>query len=165
MARLMRLGIASSGSGERKISDTRSSMSTDYAYSATPSKKTRDGMVFVSLRQRRRDIGVHEIVAFEQKGLARRARQGVSEAIAEIQPRWVAAAPAKVAICLTGDPRLNFGNSFDDQLRLLDEIVKTAAGDRITAAVDDDCSFDEAGGRDAATGSRLDGLGASRPLG
>jgi hypothetical protein len=42
-----------------------------------------DGLI-VYLRQRRRDVGAHEIVALEQQRLARRARQGVSEAIAEI---------------------------------------------------------------------------------
>jgi hypothetical protein len=31
-----------------------------------------------------RDVGAYEIVALEQQRLARRARQGVSEAIAEI---------------------------------------------------------------------------------
>jgi hypothetical protein len=41
-----------------------------------------DGLI-VYLRQRRRDVGAHEIVALEQR-LARRAREGVSEAIAEI---------------------------------------------------------------------------------
>jgi hypothetical protein len=42
-----------------------------------------DGLI-VYLRQRRCDVGVHKIVALEQQRLARRARQGVSEAITEI---------------------------------------------------------------------------------
>ena len=41
------------------------------------------------------------------------------------------AAQAKIAICLARYPRLGLGNRFDDQLRLLDEIVKAAAGDRV----------------------------------
>ncbi len=93
----------------------------------------------------RLNVGVGEIVPFEQQRLTCRTRQGISKAIAEIQPRRVAAAPAKVAIVFAGDPCLDLGYDFDDQLRLLDEVVKTAAGDRITASVYDDCSFEKIG--------------------
>ena len=62
------------------------------------------------------------------------------------------AAPAKIAICLARYPRLDLGNRFDDQLRLLDEIVKAAAGDRVPASVNDDCGFDKIRSRNAAMG-------------
>src|SRR5262249_4910030 len=65
----------------------------------------------------------------EQQRLSCRARQGISKAVAEIQPRRVTAAPAEVAIGFARDPRLDFGDRFDDQLRLVDEVIKTAAGD------------------------------------
>ena len=121
--------------------------------------------LIVYLRQRRCDVGVHKIVAFEQKRLAHCVRQGVSEAVAEIQPRRVTAAPAKIAICLARYPRLDLGNRFDDQLRLLDEIVIAAAGDRVPTSVNDDCAFDKIRSRNAAMGSCLNGFGAGRRLG
>jgi hypothetical protein len=77
----------------------------------------------------------------------------------------VTAAPAKIAISLARYPRLDLGNRFDGQLRLLDEIVKAAAGDRVPASVDDDCGFDKIRSRNAAMGSCLDGFGAGRRLG
>jgi hypothetical protein len=108
---------------------------------------------------------VHEIVPLEQRRLARRTRQGVSKAVAEIQPCRVTAAPAKIAICLARYLRLDLGNRFDDQLRLLDEIVKAAAGDRVPASINDDCAFDKIRSRNAALGSCLNGFGAGRRLG
>ena len=52
------------------------------------------------LGERRRDIGVAEILAVEQQGLADRTRQGIGKAIAEIEPRRMAAAAAVIAIGL-----------------------------------------------------------------
>jgi hypothetical protein len=77
----------------------------------------------------------------------------------------VTAAPAKIAMCLARYSRLDLGNRFDDQLRLLDEIVKAAAGDRVPASVNDDCGFDKICSGNAAMGSCLNGFGAGRCLG
>ena len=43
------------------------------------------------------------------------------------------AAPAKIAICLARYPRLDLGNRFDDQLRLLDEITASMASAQAAA--------------------------------
>ena len=75
------------------------------------------------------------------------------------------AAAAKIAICLARDPCLDLGNRFDDQLRLLDEIVKAAAGDRVPASVNDDCGFDKIRSRNAAMGSCLNGFGQAAASG
>ena len=96
------------------------------------------------------------------KRLASHKCEGISEAVAKVQPGRMPAASAKVAVGLAGDPCLRLGNGFDDQLRLIGEIVKTAAGDGITASVDDDRGFEEAGGRHSAMGSGLDGSCISR---
>jgi hypothetical protein len=46
----------------------------------------------------------------------------------------VTAAPAKIAICLARYPRLELGNRFDDQLRLLDEIAVSMASAQAAAS-------------------------------
>jgi hypothetical protein len=53
---------------------------------------------------------VAEIIAFEQQGLAGGAGQGIGEAIAEIQPRRMATAPAVITVCLAGYLRLRLAD-------------------------------------------------------
>src|SRR5215469_11253454 len=99
------------------------------------------------------------------KRLASHTCEGISEAVAKVQPGRMPAASAKVAVGLAGDPCLRLGNCFDDQLRLIGEIVKAAASDGITASVDDDRGFEETGSGHAAMVSGLDGSCVSRRLG
>ena len=47
-----------------------------------------------------------EVVAFEQQRLADTLRQCVGEAVAEVQLRWVAAAPTEVPVRGPGPPEL-----------------------------------------------------------
>jgi hypothetical protein len=68
-------------------------------------------------------------------------------------------------ICVAGDPAWISVKRFDHQLRRSDEIVKSAAGDRVPASVNDDCGFDKIRSRNAAMGSCLNGFGAGRRLG
>jgi hypothetical protein len=91
---------------------------------------------------------VSEIGTFEQQGFAPCSREGIGETIPEIYSRSVPAAPAEIPIGFARDPRLRLGNGLDDQLRLADEIVKTAADDRITASVKNYGSFEEISRRD-----------------
>ena len=66
------------------------------------------------------------------------------------------AASAEIPKGFARDPRLHLGNGLDDQLRLADEIVKTAADDRIMASVNNYRSFEEISRRDAAVRGGFD---------
>ena len=89
-----------------------------------------------------------ETITLEQERLAHRARQGIGEAVAKVQTRGVPATASKIPVYVACNSCPNLGTRLDDELSFPDEIVKTAAGDRIAAAVDDDCGFEEIGCRD-----------------
>ena len=92
------------------------------------------------------DIGLLEIVAFEQQRLTRDLCKRIGKAIAEIQLRLMPTAFAKIAISFPRNSSLGFGHRLNDNLRLQDERIEMPAGDGITAGVDDDRGFDEIGG-------------------
>jgi hypothetical protein len=58
----------------------------------------------------------------------------------------MATAFAEIAVGLSRNSSLGFGYRLNDDLRLSDEIVEAAAGDRITARVNDERCFNEVGG-------------------
>ena len=62
----------------------------------------------------------------------------------------MATAFAEIAVGLSRNSSLGFGYRLNDDLRLSDEIVEAAAGDRITARVNDERCFNEVGGRYSA---------------
>jgi hypothetical protein len=68
---------------------------------------------------------VHKIVSLEQQRLPRCTGQGVSEAVPKFSRAGWLLPPAKIAIGFSSDPRLHFGNRFDDELRLVDEVVNS----------------------------------------
>jgi hypothetical protein len=53
-----------------------------------------------------------KIISFEQQGLAKSIGQGIGKAIPKVQPGWVAAFPAEVAVSFPCDLRLLFCNRF-----------------------------------------------------
>src|SRR5260221_1242401 len=69
----------------------------------------------------------------------------------------MSAALAKVAICLACKSSLRFCHWFNYNLRFFDQVIKTPAGDGIAASVDDECSFNEIGGRDATACTSFNG--------
>lgn len=91
-------------------------------------------------------IGASKIVAFEQQRFPGDLRQGVGKAIAEIKPCWMAASLTEIAICLSRNSSLRFGDRLNSYLSLFDQIIEAPAGDRITACVYDECGFDKIAG-------------------
>src|SRR6202521_1289691 len=87
------------------------------------------------LRPRRLHIGPREVLSFKQQRLSLGFRQRIGEAISKIQFGWVAARFAEVAIGLTRYASLRFGDRLNRDLRFLDQFIKTAAGNRIFAAI------------------------------
>jgi hypothetical protein len=86
---------------------------------------------------------LRKIVAFKQQRLTRGLCKRIRKAITEIQLRLMATAFAKIAISFPRNPSLGFGHRLNDNLRLMDELIKTPAGNGITTGVDDDRGFDE----------------------
>jgi hypothetical protein len=94
----------------------------------------------------RSDVGVREIVAFEQQRFTCELRERIGKAIAEIQLGRMAAAFTEITIGLTCNSSLGFGYGLNDDLRLFDQVVESPAGDGVTARVYDDCGFHEISG-------------------
>src|SRR5215469_6116523 len=84
-----------------------------------------------ALSDRRRQVCVTEVVAFEQQRFSRLGSQRVREAVAEVQPGWVAAALAKIPVGVSGDPRLRGSDGFHAQGGLSHELVETTTGDGV----------------------------------
>ena len=87
-----------------------------------------------------------EVIALEQQWLARDPGEGIGEAIAEIQPRRMAASFAEIPVRLPRDPCLRLRDGLDFELCLSHEIIKAPTGDRVVTGVYDDRCFDEIGG-------------------
>src|ERR1700688_516511 len=102
--------------------------------------------------QHRRYIRCREVIALEEERLAGELGEGIGEAIAEVEPCRMAAAAAEVAVGLARDARLALAHRLDGECRHAEELVETAAGDGIAAAVYDDGGLDEIDRRDAAAG-------------
>jgi len=78
---------------------------------------------------------VCEIIALEQYLFACRLRQGIGEAIPEIQTRGMPTALAEIAVGFAGNPRLLLSNWVNDKLCLPKEIVKPSARNGISASI------------------------------
>src|SRR5258706_13512081 len=76
--------------------------------------------------QCRGDVGVAEIVAFEQQRIVHSLGERVGEAVAEVQARGVAASAAEIAISLARDPCLRLRHRCDDDLRFTDKIIEAS---------------------------------------
>src|SRR5215469_1918566 len=100
----------------------------------------------IALSGRRSDVGVREIVAFEQQRFTCELGERRGKAIAEIQLGRMAAAFAEIAIGLPCNSSLGFGYGLNDDLRLFDQVVEPPAGDGVTARVYDDRGFHEISG-------------------
>ena len=64
----------------------------------------------------------------------------------------MSAAFAEIPVSVPGQPGLNFGDRFDDDVSRSEQVIKAAAGDWITAAIDDHRGFDKIHRRDAPLG-------------
>lgn len=91
-----------------------------------------------------------KVVAFPQQRLASVDRQGIGDAIAEVQSRGVAAAIAEICVCPAGQVCLMFGHRFDDEIGFADEVVEASANDRVTLGVQDYPAFEVANCRQSA---------------
>jgi hypothetical protein len=100
---------------------------------------------------------VAEVVSLEQQCFSGGLRQGIREAVAEVEAGCVAAALPEIAIGVPGDTSLVMGHRFDTQLRDIDELIKAPAGDRIAARVDDDRGLQVISSRDPPRRCSLDG--------
>src|SRR5690606_35942911 len=96
---------------------------------------------------RPREAGVGKVVALVEQRIATLGGEGVGEAIAEVEPRRVAAAPAEVAIGLAGDAGLCRGHRSDVDAQPIEQKVQPVAECRIPVAVDDDRRFKIVAGR------------------
>src|SRR6266516_6775155 len=114
--------------------------------------------------ERRRDVGVAEVGSLEQKRFSGELCQGVREAVAEVQAGLVAAALPEVAVGVPGDTGLAVCHRFDAQFRGIDQLVEAAAGDGVTAGVDDDRGLQVVGGGDLPDLCPLDGMRAQQNL-
>jgi hypothetical protein len=81
---------------------------------------------------------VAEVVSLEQQCFSAGLRQGVREAVPEVQAGLVAAALPEIAVCVPGNTSLVVCHRFDAQFGGVDQFVEAAAGDRVAARVDDD---------------------------
>jgi hypothetical protein len=88
-----------------------------------------------------------EVVSLEQQGLSGGFREGVREAVPEVQPGPVPALP-EVSVRFPGDASLIESHRLDPQFRGFDQFIETTAGDRIAARVDDYRGLYEVRGRD-----------------
>ena len=99
-------------------------------------------------RRRRHDVSVLKISAYEQQRFTGGFCEGVSKAIAEIQFCRMSAAFTEIPISVPGEPGLTFADRFDEDSCLSEQVIKAAAGDWITAAIDDHRGFDKIHRRD-----------------
>jgi hypothetical protein len=95
---------------------------------------------------RRSDVGVREIVAYEQQRFTCELCERVRKAIAEIELGRMAAAFAEIAIGIPCNSSLEFGHRLNDDLRLFDQVVEPPTGHGVTARVNDDRGFHEISG-------------------
>ena len=92
------------------------------------------------------DVGVCEMVAFEQQRFSCELGERIGKAIAEIQLGRMATGFAEIAIGVPCNSSLRFGHGLNADLRLFDQVVEAPAGDGITARVYDDRGFHEISG-------------------
>lgn len=100
-----------------------------------------------------------EIVANEEERLVAVAREGVGEAIPEIQLSAHAPALAVGCICLPGDVRLRFGNGFDLGSEFTKEVINSSSEQRVVLTGDDHEQLNKRAGRHTANVDFLDGPG------
>jgi hypothetical protein len=101
---------------------------------------------------------VAEVVALEQQGFSGGLRQGVREAISEVEAGLVAAALPEIAIGVPGDTGLVVCHRFDPQFRDVDKLIEAPAGDGVAARVDDDRGLQVTGSGDPPGRCSLDGM-------
>lgn len=102
-----------------------------------------------ALRHGGLDVGLAEVVAFEEKRLAGGFGQGIGETVAEIEASWMAAL-AKIREALPCDERLFFREWGHGDARTAEKGVPLA-NDRVsTARFNDDRDLDETSGGDGA---------------
>ncbi len=93
-----------------------------------------------------------KISAYEQQRFTGGLGERVGKAIAKIQLCRMSAAFTEIPISVPGQPGLNFADRFDVDAGRFEQVIKAAAGDWITAAVDDHRGFDKIHRRDAPLG-------------
>jgi hypothetical protein len=98
-----------------------------------------------------------EVVSLEQQCFSGGLRQGVREAVSEVEAGLVGAALPEIAIGVPGDTSLVVGKRFDLQFRDIDELIEAPAGNGVAARVDDDCGLQVVGGGDPPGRCSLDG--------
>jgi hypothetical protein len=93
----------------------------------------------------RADVGMGKIPTDEEEGFIEIFRQGVGEAVAEVQLRGVPGAPAEAAMSVAGDARLFGSHGLDDDPKVVDEIIKSYLRPWIGVSICHDRCFEEIG--------------------
>ena len=109
--------------------------------------------------QRGPDVGMGEVISLEQQRFSGGLRKGVREAVPEVQAGLVAATLPEITVGVPGDPSLVVCHRLDLQLSSIDQLVETAAGDRVAARVDHHRGLQVVSGGDPSDLGPLDGHG------
>lgn len=97
----------------------------------------------------RGDVGLLEILALEEKCLARCLGEGIGETVAEAKSGFMAAL-TEIRIRLSGYMRLLFRQGFNDDLGAPKESIERTAAGRLSLRLDNDRRFNKAGSRNPA---------------
>lgn len=97
---------------------------------------------------RRAHVGVPEVVTHEEQRLPPLCRERVREAVTEVEPCWVTAAAAEVAIRLTREPSVRLREGRDTDPQHLEKSIKSPSVLGGRAAVKNGVQLDERGGGD-----------------
>lgn len=103
------------------------------------------------------DTRVTEVVALPQQGFPSVEREGVCEAVAEVQPGHVASF-AEICVGLPRQAGLVFRHRLNHETCLLDECVESSADDRISLEIENDPAFEIACRREPSGVSVRDDL-------
>ena len=85
---------------------------------------------------------MREVVSLEQQRFLSGLGKGISKTVPEIQLGRVATALAEVAVRLARNACLTFSNRLDRHLCFPEQVIESAARDRVAAAIDDGRRFD-----------------------
>jgi hypothetical protein len=91
------------------------------------------------------NIGVNEVISDKEQWFIKLLRQGIGEAIAEVEPGGVAAATPKALVRLSRNTYLGKRYGLNRQGQSSDELVKCNSGAGAIESVHHNCGFEEAG--------------------
>ncbi len=96
----------------------------------------------VPLLQHQLQVCMHKIIAFVEQWFALIPRQGVAEAVSEVEVRGVSATPAVIAKGLTRNFCLGYGHWLYSNLELLNQFIDFLVQSREFQPLHDHTDFD-----------------------